>query len=122
MAAYAATKPTKPALEESQEQIRITRSSEHVKNLEKVCADLVRGAKDKRLKVKGPVRKPNKVLHITTRKSPCGEGTGTNTWDRFELRVDKRVIDLFKVPQMWLSRSPPSPLNLNQLIMIISIT
>ncbi|KAL6287086.1 hypothetical protein ACE6H2_011476 [Prunus campanulata] len=39
-----------------------------------VCTDLVRGAKDKRLRVKGPVRMPTKVLHITTRKSPCGEG------------------------------------------------
>jgi hypothetical protein len=35
---------------------------------------LIKGAKDKRLKVKGPVRMPTKVLHITTRKSPCGEG------------------------------------------------
>ena len=49
-----------------------------------MCADLIRGAKDKSLKVKGPVRIPTKVLHITTRKSPCGEGT--NTWDRFEMR------------------------------------
>ena len=49
-----------------------------------VCADLVRGAKDKQLKIKGPVRMPTKRLLITTRKSPCGEGT--NTWDRFELR------------------------------------
>ena len=49
-----------------------------------VCADLVRGAKDKNLKIKGPVRMPTKRLLITTRKSPCGEGT--NTWDRFELR------------------------------------
>ena len=49
-----------------------------------VCADLVRGAKDKQLKSKGPVRLPTKRLLITTRKSPCGEGT--NTWDRFELR------------------------------------
>ncbi|KAI4364977.1 hypothetical protein MLD38_021006 [Melastoma candidum] len=39
-----------------------------------VCADLVRGAKDKLLRVKGPVRRPTKVLHITTRKSPYGEG------------------------------------------------
>ena len=39
-----------------------------------VCADLVRGAKEKMLKVKGPVRMPTKVLRITTRKSPCGEG------------------------------------------------
>ncbi|KAH1194751.1 40S ribosomal protein S20-1 [Glycine max] len=101
MATYAAMKPTKPGLEESQEQIhkiRITLSSKHVKNLEKVCADLVRGATDKRLRVKGPVRMPTKVLHITTRKSPCGEGT--NTWDRFELRVHKRVIDLYSSPDV----------------------
>ncbi|CAI9774086.1 unnamed protein product [Fraxinus pennsylvanica] len=99
--AYAAMKPTKPGLEDPQEQIhkiRITLSSKNVKNLEKVCADLVRGAKDKMLRVKGPVRMPTKVLHITTRKSPCGEGT--NTWDRFELRVHKRVIDLFSSPDV----------------------
>eukprot|EP00271_Cylindrocystis_brebissonii_P023210 TRINITY_DN9504_c0_g1_i1.p1 TRINITY_DN9504_c0_g1~~TRINITY_DN9504_c0_g1_i1.p1 ORF type:complete len:127 (+),score=38.47 TRINITY_DN9504_c0_g1_i1:216-596(+) len=92
------TKPGagKPGLEESVEnvqKIRITLSCmNNVKNLEKVCADLVKGAKDKKLKVKGPVRMPTKVLHHTTRKSPCGEGT--NTYDRFELRVHKRVIDL----------------------------
>ncbi|KAM3741424.1 hypothetical protein ACB098_08G176100 [Castanea mollissima] len=39
-----------------------------------VCTDLVRGAKDKLLRVKGPVRIPTKVLHFTIRKSPCGEG------------------------------------------------
>jgi hypothetical protein len=49
-----------------------------------VCADLIRGAKDKQLKVKGPVRMPTKRLLITTRKSPCGEGT--NTWDKLEMR------------------------------------
>ncbi|WOL19248.1 40S ribosomal protein S20-1 [Canna indica] len=94
-AAYGAMKPAKLGLEEPQEQqhrIRITLSSKNVKNLEKVCADLIRGAKDKRLTVKGPVRMPTKVLRITTRKSPCGEGT--NTWDTFELRIHKRVIDL----------------------------
>jgi len=36
---------------------------------------------------------PRKTLRITTRKSPCGEGT--NTWDRFELRIYKRVVDIF---------------------------
>jgi small subunit ribosomal protein S20e len=85
-------------------RIRITLSSRHVANLEKgapalptaacnsrhfhthggrsplsslpctVCADLIKGAKEKRLRVKGPVRMPTKVLRITTRKSPCGEG------------------------------------------------
>ena len=54
-------------------RIRITLTSRNVKSLEKVCQDLIRGAKDKELKVKGPVRMPTKVLRITTRKTPCGE-------------------------------------------------
>lgn len=39
-----------------------------------VCGDLIKGAKDQRLTVKGPVRLPTKVLRITCRKTPCGEG------------------------------------------------
>ncbi|KAL6606266.1 hypothetical protein ACP70R_041919 [Stipagrostis hirtigluma subsp. patula] len=85
-------------LQEAQHRIRITLSSRSVKNLEKVCGDLVKGAKGKELKLKGPVRMPTKVLNITTRKSPCGEGT--NTWDRFEMRVHKRVIDLVSSPDV----------------------
>ena len=73
-------------------RIRITLSSRNVKNLEKVCSDLIRGAKEKRLKVKGPVRMPTKKLQVTVRKAPCGEGT--NTWDRFQMRIHKRLIDL----------------------------
>ncbi|WP_459806258.1 30S ribosomal protein S10, partial [Herbidospora sp. RD11066] len=46
-------------------RIRITLTSRNVKSLEKVCADLIRGAKDKKLKVKGPVRMPTKYLKIT---------------------------------------------------------
>ncbi|KAJ8781782.1 hypothetical protein J1605_010766 [Eschrichtius robustus] len=67
-------------------------TSRNVKSLEKVCADLIRGAKEKNLKVKGPVRMPTKTLRITTRKTPCGEGS--KTWDRFQMRIHKRLIDL----------------------------
>jgi hypothetical protein len=35
---------------------------------------------------------PTKILRITTRRTPCGEGS--KTWDRFEMRIHKRVIDL----------------------------
>jgi len=73
-------------------RIRITLTSRKVKELEKVCEDLIKGAKAKRLNHSGPVRLPTKVLRITTRKSPCGEGT--NTWDRFEMRIHKRLIDM----------------------------
>jgi len=66
-------------------KIRITLTSSNVKNLEKctwkrfilyfywsriaVSADLINRAKDKQLRVKGPVRLPTKVLQITTRKT-----------------------------------------------------
>ena len=66
-------------------KIRITLTSSNVKNLEKcmyivnllschskcfvVSADLINRAKDKQLRVKGPVRLPTKVLKITTRKT-----------------------------------------------------
>merc|ERR1711998_239961 len=73
-------------------KIRIYLTSRNVKALEKVCADLIKGAKDKRLLCKGPVRMPTKTLRIMTRKAPNGEGT--NTYDRFEMRIHKRVIDL----------------------------
>lgn len=57
-----------------------------------MCSDLIRGAKDKMLRVKGPIRMPTKKLRITCRKTPCGEGS--KTWDRYEMRIHKRVIDL----------------------------
>jgi len=64
-----------------------------VKDLEKTCAELISGANAQSMRVKGPVRMPTKILKITTRRSPCGEGT--NTWDRFEMRIHKRIIDLY---------------------------
>ena len=93
MAAY--TKKEVPPMGEDAavvHRIRITLTSRNVKNLEKVCADLKKGALDKKLSVSGPVRMPTKILRITTRKAPSGEGT--NTWDRFEMRIHKRIIDL----------------------------
>ncbi len=46
----------------------------------------------------GPVRLPTKVLRITTRKTPCGEGS--KTWDHFEMRIHKRIIDLHAPTEM----------------------
>lgn len=78
---------------ETNHRIRITLTSRNPKALEKVCAELIKGALQYKLKPKGPARLPTKVLKITTRKSPCGEGT--NTWDVFEMRIHKRIIDLY---------------------------
>ena len=83
----------KPVAEEAViHKIRITLTSRNVPSLEKVCSELVGAAKDKNLRVKGPVRMPTKTLRITTRKTPCGEGS--KTWDRFQIWIQKRIINL----------------------------
>ena len=74
-------------------RIRITLTSTKVKAVEKVCAELKAKALSKNLKVSGPVRMPTKKLKLVIRKSPCGEGT--NTWDRWQMRIHKRILDLY---------------------------
>jgi small subunit ribosomal protein S20e len=73
-------------------RIRITLTSKNVANLEKVCAELKKSALKKDLRVSGPVRLPTKKLRIVTRKAPSGNGT--QTWDKYEMRIHKRLIDL----------------------------
>lgn len=79
-------------------RIRITLTSKLVKNIEAVCAAFVDRAKTHEVSIRGPSRLPTKVLRITTRKTPCGEGS--KTWDRYELRIHKRVIDLVTAPSI----------------------
>jgi small subunit ribosomal protein S20e len=71
---------------------RMTLRSRETKSLEAACAEIVARAKNQGYETKGPVRIPTKILRITTRKSPCGEGS--KTWDRYEMRIHKRVIDI----------------------------
>jgi len=73
-------------------KIRITLTSRNVKALEKVCTELIDRAKGKDLRIKGPVRLPTKNLKISSRKTPNGEGS--KTWDMFEMKIHKRLIDL----------------------------
>eukprot|EP00041_Stephanoeca_diplocostata_P004103 m.40830 g.40830 ORF g.40830 m.40830 type:complete len:119 (+) comp14865_c0_seq1:199-555(+) len=73
-------------------KIRMTLNSQQTDNIEKVCRDLIAQAKQKKIKVTGPVRLPTKTLKLHTRKTPNGEGS--KTWDRYEMRIHKRIIDL----------------------------
>jgi len=95
----------KTAAPAEQSRIRITLTSRSVPSLEKVCTDLIRSARDvfraganDDQKVKGPVRLPTKTLRVTTRKAPSGNGT--QTWDAYELRLHKRLIDLHCPPDV----------------------
>lgn len=57
--------------------IRIILKSQEVKNLEYVATNIMSLAKEKNFVVKGPRFMPNKILRVTTRKSPCGNGNIT---------------------------------------------
>ncbi len=71
---------------------RIRLSSSDPKDLIGVCEEISRIAERTGVRLRGPIPLPTKKLLLTTRKSPCGEGT--NTWDRFQLRIHKRLVDV----------------------------
>ncbi len=54
--------------------IRIILKSQEVKNLQYVASNILSLAKEKGFVTKGPRFMPNKILRVTTRKSPCGNG------------------------------------------------
>jgi len=92
MAGIPPTKADKPADAPAEHRIRITLVSQNVKGLESASKQIIERAKEEKLTVRGPVRMPTKILRITTRKTPCGEGS--KTWDRFQMRIHKRLINL----------------------------
>ncbi len=73
-------------------KVRIKLNSTDVGMLNDICNSIKDLAKKSGISIGGPVPLPTKKLKITTRKSPCGDGTAT--FDRFEMRIHKRLIDL----------------------------
>ena len=71
---------------------RIRLTSTDYKKLEGVCYELKAIAEKTGVKINGPVPLPTKRLRVPVLKSPCGEGTAT--WDRWEMRIHKRLIDI----------------------------
>jgi small subunit ribosomal protein S20e len=74
-------------------RIRITLASKNVKSVETVCNVFKDNALKKEIVVHGPVRMPTKHLKLMVRKSPCGEGT--NSYDKLQMHIHKRVLELF---------------------------
>ena len=73
-------------------RVRIKLSSVDIAALNGICESIKEIASKSGIQISGPVPLPNKKLRITTRKSPCGDGTAT--FDKFEMRIHKRLIDL----------------------------
>jgi len=49
-------------------------------------------AKKVKVDYSGPIQLPTKYLEIPAKKSPDGEGSAT--WDHWEMRIHKRMIDI----------------------------
>ena len=74
------------------QKARIKLASTEIDKINQVCAYIKDIADKTGVVMKGPVPLPRKSLKITTRRTPCGEGKAS--WERYELRVHKRLIDL----------------------------
>ena len=74
------------------QKARIKLASTDINKINQTCEQIKDVAAKTGVIIKGPIPLPTKKLKITTRKGPCGNGTAT--WDRFEMRVHKRLIDL----------------------------
>lgn len=73
-------------------RVRIKLSSTDIESINNICNTIKDIASRAGIVISGPIPLPTKKMKITTRKSPCGNGTAT--FDRFEMRVHNRVIDL----------------------------
>ena len=71
---------------------RIKLVSANIDKLNEIVGAICEIASKAGVAIHGPVPLPTKKLKITTRKSPCGDGKAT--FDRFEMRIHKRLIDL----------------------------
>lgn len=69
---------------------KIKLQSQDVTDLDKSCNDIKTIAVKAGVELKGPIPLPTKKLLITTRKTPCGDGS--DTYERWELRIHKRLI------------------------------
>ncbi len=92
MDTYTDKKGDKGEFDENAPTIRIILKSQETQNLDYVSSKIISLAKERNFEVKGPRFMPNKILRLTPRKSPCGEGT--NTYDRFEMRIHSRIVDI----------------------------
>ena len=71
---------------------RINVSGIDIGQINEICTNITDIAKSTKTKISGPIPLPTQILKHTTRKSPCGDGKAT--WDNFEMRIHKRLIDL----------------------------
>ena len=71
---------------------RIRLSGLNPRDLDKLCMQIKEIAEKTGVEMSGPIPLPTKRLVVPVRKSPDGEGS--ETWDHWEMRIHKRLIDI----------------------------
>ena len=71
---------------------RINLASIDVSKLNQICESIKEIADKTKVDIAGPIPLPTKRLKHTVRRSPCGSGKAS--FENFEMRVHKRLIDL----------------------------
>ena len=71
---------------------RINLACADIDKINQICESIGNIVEKTGVEMKGPIPIPTKKLKITTRKAPDGEGKAS--FDRYEMRVHKRLIDL----------------------------
>ena len=74
------------------QKARIKLASIDIKKINEVSSFIKDISEKTGVEMRGPIPLPTKKLKVTTRKSPDGEGRAT--WERYEMRIHKRLIDL----------------------------
>ena len=74
------------------QKARINLYSTEVKKVDSICSQIVEIAKKVGVAYKGPINLPTKKLKVPVRRAPDGEGS--ETWERYEMRIHKRLIDI----------------------------
>ncbi len=78
------------------EYARIKLAGRNINEIITICNEIKEIAKKYGVSVRGPIPLPTKKLKVQTLKTPCGDGTGHGnaTWDRWEMRIHRRIIDI----------------------------
>ena len=74
------------------QKARIKLASTDITKLNQTCTFIKDIAEKTGISIRGPIPLPTKKLKLSTRRTPCGSGSAT--WERYEMRVHKRLIDL----------------------------
>jgi small subunit ribosomal protein S10 len=102
------------------QRARIKLASTDINKVNTICADIKEIAEKTGVELRGPIPLPTKKLKVTTRKSPDGEGKAS--WERYEMRIHKRLIDLGADERtLRLVMRVPIPENLNIEIEMVDV-